>query len=85
MKQALLETGRVFWPENPPLSLSDLAERFDHRELTEQIKKLNQALYSGQSSEWDAKKFWNVFKTVESDAKKQKKEEKIPVPPLYPD
>ena len=85
VKQALLETGRVFWPENPPLSLSDLAERFDHRELTEQIKKLNQALYSGQSSEWDAKKFWNVFKTVESDAKKQKKEEKIPVPPLYPD
>lgn len=85
VKQALLDLGRVFWAQNPPLTLSELAKRFDSKELSEQVENLNRALYAGNTAGWDAKKFWAVFKTVESGGRKRQKNEKIPVPPLYPD
>lgn len=85
VKQALLDLGRVLWAQNPPLTLSELATRFDSEEFSEQIENLNRALYAGNPAGWDAKKFWAVFKTVETGSRKQKKNEKIPVPPLYPD
>lgn len=84
VKQALLDLGRVLWAQNPPLTLSELAKRFDSKELSEQVENLNRALYAGNTAAWDAKKFWAVFKTVESGGSRQKKNEKIPVPPLYP-
>lgn len=84
-KRALLDLGRVLWAQNPPLTLSELAGRFDNKELSEQMENLNRALYAGNAAGWDAKTFWTVFKKVETGGKKQKKNEKIPVPPLYPD
>lgn len=84
VKQALLDFGRISWEQNPPLTLTDLAERFDSKELADQLEKLNRVLYAGNIADWDAEKFWSVFKTIEADGRKQKKDEKIPVPPLYP-
>ncbi len=85
VKQALLDWGRMVWEQNPPLTLTDLAKRFDNKEFADQLENLNRVLYAGDVPDWDAKTFWAVFKTVDADGRKQKKDEKIPVPPLYPD
>ena len=84
VKQALLDFGRTLWFQKPPLTLSELAERFGDPTLKDQLEKLNQALYSGNMSVWNAKEFWNVFKSVEQQGKKRGKDEQDPVPPLYP-
>ncbi len=84
VKQALLDFARTLWPQKPPLTLSELAERFGDPTLKDQLEKLNQVLYSGNTSVWNAKEFWNVFKSVEKRETKRGKDERAPVPPLYP-
>ncbi len=84
-KQALLDLGGVLWPQNPPLTLSDLANRFEDESLSKQMENLNRALYAGAAADWNAKEFWAIFKKIDAKAQKQKHNEKIPVPPLYPD
>ena len=71
-KQALLDLGRVLWPDNPPLTLSEWADRFNNKTVSEQIEKLNKVLYAGQAADWDAKEFWNTLKAARSDYKNQK-------------
>ena len=83
-KQALLDLGRILWPETPPLTLSDLSKRFNNQTLSEQMEKLNQALYAQNGASWNAKEFWTVFKTVQVEIDEKEKKEKMPVPPLYP-
>ena len=84
-KAALLAWGRETWRDNPPLTLSALANRVGDGVFSEQIEKLNAALYAnGGLSTWDGAGFWAVFQSVRNMSKNDGKREKIPVPPLYP-
>ncbi len=83
-KAALLAVGQSLWPERPPLTLSALAGRFNDAALTDQVEKLNGALYGGRAAKWDGNALWTVFQSAQSAAKTGKNGEKPPVPPLYP-
>ena len=85
VKQALLNWGRSFWPDKPPLTVSELAERMNSPALKLEIDELNRALYGEDRTEWSGEDFWLAFKTAATDGKKKAENEKIPVPPLYPD
>lgn len=85
-KSALLAVGQALWPERPPLTLSALAGRFNDAALTEQIEKLNGALYGGgRSAKWDGNALWTVFQSAQASSETVKNGEKPPVPPLYPE
>ncbi len=83
-KAALLAVGQSLWPEKPPLTLSALAARFNDAALTDQVEKLNGALYGDRAAKWDGNALWTVFQSAQSTAKTGKNGEKPPVPPLYP-
>lgn len=83
-KAALLAVGQSLWPEKPPLTLSALAARFNDTALTDQVEKLNGALYGDRAAKWDGNALWTVFQSAQSAAKTGKNGEKQPVPPLYP-
>ena len=83
-KQALLEWGRAHWPDKPPLTISDLAERLNSPALKQETDSLNDALYGENRSGWYGEDFWLAFKEAQADEKKKLESEKIPVPPLYP-
>ncbi|GEM_PF-5823068 len=83
-KAALLAVGQSLWPEKPPLTLSALAARFNDTALTDQVEKLNGALYGDRAAKWDGNALWTVFQSAQSAAKTGKNNEKQPVPPLYP-
>lgn len=83
--RALLEWGQAFWPENPPLTASELAKRMRGPALIGEVDILNGALYGENKTEWNGEDFWLAFKAALADEKKKPEEEKIPVPPLYPD
>lgn len=85
-KSALLAVGQSLWPGRPPLTLSALAGRFNDAALTEQIEKLNGALYGGgRSAKWDGNALWTVFQSAQASSETVKNGEKPPVPPLYPE
>lgn len=84
-KAALLAAGQSLWPEKPPLTLSALAGRFNDAALTDQVEKLNGALYGGRAAKWDGNALWAVFQSAQSAVKTGENGEKTPVPPLYPE
>ncbi|MBO4644732.1 MAG: protein BatD [Alphaproteobacteria bacterium] len=83
-KQALLDWGRIHWPDNSPLTLSELASRLNSEALKEETDSLNRALYAVKPDEWNGEDLWLAFKFARPDEKKNAEDEKIPVPPLYP-
>ena len=84
-RQALLEWARLHWPEKPPLTVSELAARLNSPALVEEAGSLNKALYGGNLNEWHGENLWRTFKAAQTDERKRTENEKIPVPPLYPD
>jgi hypothetical protein len=83
-KKALLKVGAVYWPENPPLSLSELADRFADDAFFVQVENLNQALYAREASEWSGEALWQAFRATRQYAGSSRPEDDAPVPPLYP-
>lgn len=83
-KAALLKIGASYWRKNPPLTLSDLANRFSDDAFFIQIEKLNQALYAKQGSSWSGDDLWRAFRGTRQYGQIKKTAEKVPVPPLYP-
>ncbi|WP_405236491.1 BatD family protein [Lentisalinibacter orientalis] len=51
---ALLAWGAVRWPDSPPRSLGELAERLPS-EAAEEIEFLNRSRYGGSASTWDGR------------------------------
>ena len=84
-KQALSDWARVHWPEKPPLTATEVAERMGGSALAEEAGVLNEALYGGKRQEWNGNDFWLAFKEAQADEKKKENDLKIPVPPLYPE
>ena len=85
VKEALLKWGRRHWPEKPPLTVGELAGRMNSPALSEKADALNKALYGESDGEWNGNDLWLAFKEALDNEKKARENEKIPVPPLYPD
>lgn len=83
-KEALIKIGAVFWPHHPPLTLTDMANRFDGGEILVQIELLNQIIYGNKDMEWDGQDLWNAFQSVRQAFRKSCQTDDTPVPPLYP-
>lgn len=49
LRQALLNWGRIYWPEQPPQALTDIGERLASETLTQHLRQLDAQLYGGQS------------------------------------
>lgn len=83
-KEALMTVGEAFWPDNPPRTLSDVADRFADDALFVEMENLNEALYSRSGRPWNGRGLWEVFKATKAYGKQEKQREETPVPPLYP-
>jgi len=59
-KTLLIEWGKKQWPENNINTLGDIAGVTDGP-LKQQINKLNQSLYAGTSTDWNASELLNAF------------------------
>ena len=85
VKQALLDWGRAYWSDKPPLTPLELARRMESPALIREASILNEVLYASKNAEWNGEDFWLAFKEACEDLKKKTENEKIPVPPLYPE
>ena len=84
VKDSLLTWARFYWSENPPLTVSDAVGRLNAQDLIKEAELLNKSLYGENKNEWNGEKFWQAFKNAVEKNKNEQKDEKIPVPPLYP-
>lgn len=59
-KAALLEWGKLQWPNSMPKTIGDIGER-SSEPFREEIRRLNHALYSYESVVWEGEALWSVF------------------------
>jgi len=69
-RDSLLQWARQNWPDRRVLSISDVAA-YSGAELAQQIRVLNNVLYSPRQEPWDGAPLWQAF-TREQGKKKQK-------------
>lgn len=81
-KQALLEWGRITWPEDPPASLGILANRCPE-DLSLQIMRINEFLYSKNRTVWNGELLWNAFLAANRKPGKTVKTDTSDLEPLY--
>lgn len=81
---SLLQVAALYWENNPPLTLSGIADRFGDAVFAGQIDALNTVLYAPAPVEWNGKALWTAFKNTKIYRKSAAGEKSIPVPPLYP-
>ncbi len=79
----LLQWGQLAWPANPPRSLGDISMRTSN-EMAEEIRKLNDALYSMAGNDWTGASLAKVFTEESARAfAKEKVAEQGKLEPLY--
>ncbi len=83
VRGALLEWGRLQWPEGAPRSIGDLAGRLSSP-LADELKMLSSASYGPGSGDWDGTALAKSLRSfsILRDAKRAAAEE--PLPPLMP-
>ena len=59
-KERLMRWGRMAWPDRPPASLGEIANRCTDA-LAVELRLLNNALYSRTGSDWQGQELWRVF------------------------
>jgi hypothetical protein len=79
---ALLELGRARWPDDPPNSLGELAQRLgDGRET---VMALDRALYAADTSTWDGARLWRLVSESWHKHASPPKQAAEGLAPLYP-
>lgn len=81
---ALLQVAAQYWENNPPLTLSGVADRFGDAAFAGRIDELNTVLYAPAPVEWSGKALWAAFKNTKLYRKSAAGKKSVPVPPLYP-
>ena len=59
-KEKLMQWGRMVWPERPPASIGEVANRCTES-LAVEIRLLNNALYSRTGGDWRGQDLWRAF------------------------
>lgn len=83
VRGALLEWGRLQWPEGAPRSIGDLADRLSSP-LADELKRLSSASYGPGDRDWDGAALAKSLRSfsILRDDKRASAEE--PLPPLMP-
>jgi hypothetical protein len=81
-KAHILKWSGMVWPDSPPSSLGQIEKRFTGL-FSEQLRTLNQTLYSSAQLEWNGSDFFNSFTSARKEIEKTENEEPTGLEPLY--
>ncbi len=83
VRTALIEWGRLQWPNDAPRSIGSLAARVAPP-LSDELKKLSALSYGSDTPAWDTGKLAKLLSTISVRAEDQTLEAENPLPPLMP-
>jgi hypothetical protein len=83
VRSALIEWGRLQWPDAPPRSVGDVATRVSSP-LADELNKLSAASYGPGSAEWDAEQLAKLLRSIEVRPRREDIAAKELLPPLMP-
>lgn len=83
VRVAVLEWGRLQWPDNAPRSLGDLSSRVASP-LAEELLKLSSASYGPTGGEWNGEELAKALKSVSILTRAEDVAASEPLPPLMP-
>ena len=81
-KNYILKWAGMIWSDSPPSSLGQIEKHFTGQ-FSEQLRELNQTLYSSSQLDWNGSDFFNSFKSDRQEIGKTEKEEPTDLEPLY--
>lgn len=83
VRSAIIEWGRLQWPENVPRNIGDFAARVTSP-LSEELQVLSAHSYGNDAQEWDGKALGKALRSISVLAEDQKVTAEQPLPPLMP-
>jgi len=83
VRAAVIEWGRLEWPENPPRSIGAVATRVDSP-LSEELRTLSASSYSHGGDEWDGSALAKALRSIKVLTQDSEAVAEDPLPPLMP-
>ena len=83
VRAAMLEWGRLQWPDNPPLSVGEFASRVE-APLSEELRRLSSASYGPRRDDFDGNALANALRSVAVRREHVPAESDELLPPLMP-
>jgi hypothetical protein len=83
VRAAMLEWGRLQWPDNPPLSVGEFASRVE-APLSEELRRLSSASYGPRRDDFDGSALANALRSVAVRREHVPAESDELLPPLMP-
>jgi len=80
--RAILSWAQQRWPDQPPVSLTTLALRYQ-QPLAEQLQALDRALYASVSTPWQGMPLWQAFSHARKKEKSSPHKREEALQPLY--
>ena len=83
VRSAIIEWGRLQWPDDAPRSVGEFASRVSSP-LTEELGKLSSVSYGPSESDWDGQAMAKALRSISVLAEDDKVTAQDPLPPLMP-
>jgi len=83
VRTALLEWGRLQWPDSAPRSLDDLSDRVASP-LAEELRSLSAASYGANGGSWNAAALASALRSISVVIRREDAVVSEPLPPLMP-
>jgi len=83
VRSAIIEWGRLQWPDDAPRSISEFASRVSSP-LTEELRNLSSVSYGPADSDWDGQAMAKALRSISVLAEDDKVTAQDPLPPLMP-
>ena len=83
VRSAVLDWGRLQWPDDAPRSVGELAERVS-APLSEELRRLSMASYGPGPSEWDGAALAKSLRSITVVSADSRVDYEDPLPPLMP-
>ncbi len=83
VRAAIIEWGRLQWPDNAPRSIGEFSGRVSSP-LAEELRNLSSVSYSSVASSWDGRALAKALRSISVLAEDDKVTAQNPLPPLMP-
>jgi len=83
VRAAMIEWGRLQWPDDAPRSIGDFASRIA-APLSEELRTLSASSYSSGVDEWDGKALAKALRSIKLLIEDSEATAESPLPPLMP-
>ncbi len=83
VRAAIIEWGRLQWPDDAPRSIGDIASRVASP-LSEELKGLSASSYSNRASDWDGAALARALRNISVLIEDSEAATEDPLPPLMP-